>query len=236
MYAGAALAIAAASSQRSAEIQRKARANGNAQNLKLIFNCQLSIVNYLWAMINEEVHKAYQIVNQGGIILYPTDTVWGIGCDATNEEAISKIYRLKKREESKSMIVLMNGDRMMHSVFREVPEVAWQIMELSEKPTTLILDNPKNVAKNIIGSDNSLGVRMVTEPFCYKLMERLKRPIVSTSANISGEPTPLSFKEISPEIINGVDYVVNLHRERINGKPSAIIKLTADSQVKVIRK
>ncbi len=187
-------------------------------------------------MINEEVHKAYQIVSQGGIILYPTDTVWGIGCDAANEEAVSKIYKLKKRAESKSMIVLMNGDRMMHNVFREVPEVAWQIIELSERPTTLILDNPRNVAPNLIGEDKSLGVRIVTEPFCFKLMERLKRPLVSTSANISGEPTPQSFKEISPEIINGVDYVVNLHRERISGKPSSIIKLTSDSQVKVIRR
>ena len=186
--------------------------------------------------LNTEVHNAFEIIQKGGIILYPTDTVWGIGCDATNPEAIAKIYALKRREESKSMIVLMNGDRMLYNVFKEIPEVAWQILDLSEKPTTLILDNPRNVAKNIIAEDNTLGVRLVTEPFCYKLMERMKKPLVSTSANISGQPTPVSFKEISPEIVNGVDYVVNLHRDKVGGKPSAIIKLTTDSQVKIIRK
>ena len=186
--------------------------------------------------INTEVHNAYEIIKEGGIILYPTDTVWGIGCDATNEEAIKKIYALKKRVESKSMIVLMNSERMIYNVFKEVPEVAWQILDLSEKPTTLILDNPRNVAKNIIAEDNTLGVRLVNDPFCFKLMERMKKPLVSTSENISGILSPTSFKEISPEIINGVDYVVNLHREKIAGKPSTIIKLTNDSQVKVIRK
>ena len=186
--------------------------------------------------MSEEVHNAYEVIKNGGIILYPTDTVWGIGCDATNEEAVKKIYALKQREETKSMIVLMNGERMMHNVFKEIPEVAWQILDLSEKPTTLILDNPRNVAKNIIAEDNTLGVRMVTEPFCFKLMERMKKPLVSTSANISGMFTPKSFKEISPEIIKGVDYVVNLHHDKICDKPSTIIKLTLDSQVKVIRK
>jgi L-threonylcarbamoyladenylate synthase len=186
--------------------------------------------------INTEVHNAYEVIKDGGIILYPTDTVWGIGCDASNAEAVAKIYALKQREESKSMIVLMNGERMMHNVFKEIPEVAWQILDLSENPTTLILDHPRNVATNIIADDKTLGVRMVTEPFCYKLMERMKRPLVSTSANISGMFTPKSFKEISPEIIKGVDYVVNLHREKICDKPSTIIKLSLDNQVKIIRK
>ena len=186
--------------------------------------------------INTEVHNAYEIIKEGGIILYPTDTVWGIGCDATNEEAIKKIYALKKRVESKSMIVLMNSERMIYNVFKEVPEVAWQIIDLSENPTTLVLDKPRNVAPNLIAPDQTLGIRIVKEPFCFKLMEKMKKPLVSTSANISGQPTPKSFKEISPEIIKGVDYVVNLHREKIAGKPSTIIKLTNDSQVKVIRK
>ena len=144
--------------------------------------------------INTEVHNAYEVIKNGGIILYPTDTVWGIGCDATNEEAVKKIYALKQREETKSMIVLINGERMMYNVFKEIPEVAWQILDLSEKPTTLILDNPRNVAKNIIAEDNTLGVRIVTEPFCFKLMERMKKPLVSTSANISGMFTPKTFK------------------------------------------
>ena len=186
--------------------------------------------------INTEVHNAYEVIKNGGIILYPTDTVWGIGCDATNPEAIKKIYALKQREESKSMIVLMNSDRMMYTVFKDIPEVAWQILDLSEKPTTLILDNPRNVAENVIAEDKTLGVRLVNEPFCFKLMERMKKPLVSTSANISGQPTPKSFKEISPEILKGVDYVVNLQHDKICDKPSTIIKLTSDSQVKIIRK
>jgi L-threonylcarbamoyladenylate synthase len=186
--------------------------------------------------INTEVHNAYEVIKNGGIILYPTDTVWGIGCDATNEEAVKKIYALKQREESKSMIVLLNGERMMYNVFKDIPEVAWQILDLSERPTTLILDKPRNVAKNIIAEDNTLGVRIVTEPFCFKLMERMKKPLVSTSANISGMFTPKTFKEISPEIIKGVDYVVNLQHDKVCKNPSTIIKLGLDSQVKVIRK
>jgi L-threonylcarbamoyladenylate synthase len=186
--------------------------------------------------MNEEVHKAFEIIQNGGIILYPTDTVWGIGCDATNAEAIAKIYALKKRAETQSMIVLMNGEKMMYNVFKDIPEVAWQIWEVSENPTTLILDNPRNVAATIIAPDKSLGVRIIKEPFCFKLLERMKKPLVSTSANISGQPTPIAFKDINPEIIKGVDYVVNLHRDRIAGKPSTIIKLTNDSQVKVLRK
>lgn len=187
-------------------------------------------------ILNQEVHNAYEVIKNGGIILYPTDTVWGIGCDASNPEAVKKIYALKLREETKSMIVLMNGDRMVYNVFNDIPEVAWQILDMSEKPTTLILDNPRNVASNIIAPDNTLGMRLIKQPFCFKLMERMKKPLVSTSANISGQPTPVTFKEISPEIIKGVDYVVNLPDEKMTGKPSTIIKLSKDSQVKIIRK
>lgn len=195
--------------------------------------------------INTEVYNAYEVIKNGGIILYPTDTVWGIGCDASNEEAVAKIYALKKREDSKSMIVLMNGDKMMYNVFSAIPDLAWEIWELSnpsdtelekQKATTLILDNPRNVAGNLIAEDKTLGVRIVKEPFCYKLMERMKRPLVSTSANISGMITPKTFKEISPEIIKGVDYVVNLHHDKVCKNPSTIIKLSLDNQVKIIRK
>lgn len=186
--------------------------------------------------LNDEVQKAFEIMKDGGIILYPTDTVWGIGCDATNPEAVAKIYKLKKRAETQSMIVLMNGEKMMYNVFNDIPEVAWQILDFAENPTTLVLDNPRNVAKNIIAPDKTLAVRIIKEPFCFKLLERMKKPLVSTSANISGQATPKSFKEINPEIIKGVDYVVNLQRDKIAGKPSTIIKLTSDSQVKIIRK
>ena len=187
-------------------------------------------------MITTEIQNAFEVIQNGGIILYPTDTVWGIGCDATNVDAVAKIYALKKRTETQSMICLMNGEKMMYNVFKDIPEVAWQIIDLAEKPTTLILDNPRNIASNLIATNNSLGIRLVKEPFCFKLMERMKKPLVSTSANISGQPTPIAFKDISPEIINGVDYVVNLNRDKINGKPSTIIKLTNDNQVTVIRK
>ncbi|GAB3725103.1 L-threonylcarbamoyladenylate synthase [Flavobacterium koreense] len=195
--------------------------------------------------INTEVHNAYEVIKNGGIILYPTDTVWGIGCDATNEEAVKKIYDLKQRDDSKSMIVLMNGEKMMYNVFSAIPDLAWEIWDLSnpsdgelekQKATTLILDNPRNVAANIIAEDKTLGVRLVKEPFCFKLMERMKRPLVSTSANVSGNVTPKTFKEISPEIIKGVDYVVNLHRDKVCKNPSTIIKLSLDNQVKIIRK
>ena len=186
--------------------------------------------------INQEIHNAFEVIQAGGIILYPTDTVWGIGCDATNAEAVTKVYALKKRSETQSMIVLMNNEKMLYNVFKEIPEVAWQLLDASEKPTTLILDNPRNVTPGIIAPDKSLGMRMVKDPFCFKLLERMKKPLVSTSANISGEPTPKSFKEINPEIIKGVDYVVKLQHDKIAGKPSTIIKLTNDAQVKIIRK
>lgn len=195
--------------------------------------------------INTEIHNAYEVIKNGGIILYPTDTVWGIGCDASNADAVAKIYALKQRDDSKSMIVLMNSEKMMYNVFKEIPDLAWEIWDLSnpsdtelekQKATTLILDNPRNVAPNIIADDNTLGVRLVKEPFCFKLMERMKRPLVSTSANISGMFAPKTFKEISPEIIKGVDYVVNLHHDKVCKNPSTIIKLSLDNQVKIIRK
>lgn len=186
--------------------------------------------------LNQEVANALEVLQNGGIILYPTDTVWGIGCDASNEKAVAKIYELKKRAETKSMIVLVNGERLMHNTFKEIPEVAWQIMDLSEKPTTLVLDKPQNVALNLVADDNTLAVRLVKETFCYKLIEKLKKPLVSTSANISGNATPNTYSEISNEIKNGVDYIVNLSREKKCGNPSTIIKIGLDNVVKIIRK
>lgn len=186
--------------------------------------------------INQEVFNAFEVIKNGGIILYPTDTVWGIGCDAANEEAVKKIYALKKRAESKSMIVLVNGDRLLYQVFKEIPQVAFDVLECSEKPTTLVLDNPKNVAKNLIAEDDSLGIRIVNTPFIFRLIERMKKPLVSTSANISGTPTPTKFSEISPEIIAGVDYVVKIDLEKVSKKSSTVIKLTKDAKVTILRK
>lgn len=186
--------------------------------------------------INQEVFNAFEVIKNGGIILYPTDTVWGIGCDAANEEAVKKIYALKKRAESKSMIVLVNGDRLLYQVFKEIPQVAFDVLECSERPTTLVLDNPKNVAKNLVAEDNSLGIRIVNTPFIFRLIERMKKPLVSTSANISGTPTPTKFSEISPEIVAGVDYVVKIDLEKVSKKSSTVIKLTKDAKVTILRK
>ena len=183
----------------------------------------------------EKLNEALHILKKGGIILYPTDTVWGIGCDATNAEAVDKVYALKKRTESKSMICLVNDFRMLDQHIEEIPEVAYDILKYAKKPTTIIYDRPLRVAENLIADDNTLAMRVVREPFCSKLIRKLKRPLVSTSANISGQPTPGNFAEISKAILEGVDYVVNLPPQKKGVKPSAIIKIGGDSTVKVIR-
>ncbi|GAA4270870.1 L-threonylcarbamoyladenylate synthase [Aquimarina gracilis] len=185
---------------------------------------------------NIEIQKAISVLKKGGVILYPTDTVWGIGCDATNAEAIDKIFALKKREESKSMICLVSDFKMLQQYVEEVPEVAYDILKYAAKPTTIIYDRPLRVAENIIAEDNTLAIRVARDPFCGKLIRKFKRPIVSTSANISGMPTPKNFKEISTAILEGVDYVVNLPLQKKGAKPSSIIKIGNDSTVKIIRK
>ncbi len=183
----------------------------------------------------DEINKTFNILKQGGTILYPTDTVWGIGCDATNYEAVEKIYRLKRRKESKSMICIVSDFKMLNQYIEEVPEVAYDIIKYTTKPTTVIYDRPLHVAENLVASDNTLAIRVIREGFCNALIKKFKKPIVSTSANISDQPTPKSFKEISEEILKGVDYVVNLHDKKKVGKPSSIIKLGNDGIVKVIR-
>lgn len=184
----------------------------------------------------EEIEKIISVLKKGGTILYPTDTVWGIGCDATNAEAIDKIYALKQRAESKSMISLVSDFKMLQQYVEEVPEVAYDILKYAKKPTTIIYDRPLRVAENLISEDNTLGIRVARDPFCSKLIRKFKRPIVSTSANISGKPTPNNFEEISKAILEGVDYVVNLPLQNKGAKPSSIIKIGGDSTVKIIRK
>ena len=185
--------------------------------------------------MQNEINNSLKILKQGKLLLYPTDTVWGIGCDATNYEAIQNIYKLKEREESKSMICLVSDFRMLQQYVEEVPEVAYDILKYANKPTTIIYDRPLRVAENLIAEDNTLAIRVVRNAFCNALIKKLKRPIVSTSANISGQPTPKSFKEISDPILKGVDYVVNLQDERKSATPSSIIKLSNSGNVKVIR-
>ena len=186
--------------------------------------------------MQNEVNNTIKILKQGGLILYPTDTVWGIGCDATNEEAVSKIFKLKQRNDSKALICLVADDRMLKKYIKEIPEAALDIMDVEDNPITIIYDNPQNLAQNLIAEDNTIAIRIPNDEFCYQLCRKFNGAIVSTSANISGSPTPHSFKEISEDILKGVDYVVNLHRNKVCGKPSSIIKLSNDGVVKVIRK
>ena len=182
-----------------------------------------------------EIENAVDTLKKGGLILYPTDTVWGIGCDATQPDAIDRIYKLKKRHDNKSMICLVNDFRMLNQYVENVPEVAYDILKYASKPTTIVYDDPIRIAENIISEDNSLGIRVVQDDFCRQLIRKYRHPIVSTSANISGESTPQSYLEISSEILEGVDYVVNLHQSKKTAKPSAIIKLKNDGTVQVIR-
>jgi L-threonylcarbamoyladenylate synthase len=172
----------------------------------------------------------------GGLILYPTDTIWGIGCDATNAKAVDKVYTLKNRPSHKTMICLVANVFMLEKYVEAVPDVAYGIIDYSTKPTTIIYDNPKGVAHNLVAPDNTLAIRVASDQFCQSLVKRFKKPIVSTSANLGGFPAPATFREISNEILKGVDYVVNLDRDKHKSTPSVIIKLGNDGTVKVIRK
>ena len=183
-----------------------------------------------------EINKCLDTLKKGGLILYPTDTIWGIGCDATNAEAVEKIYSLKKRPESKSMICLVCDFKMLNQYVEEIPEVTYDLLKYAIKPTTIIYDRPLHIAENLIAEDNSLAFRVVKDPFCNQLIRKLKRPIVSTSGNLSDKTAPNSFQEISTVILEGVDYVVNLQRNKKSAKPSTIIKLKTDGTVQIIRK
>ncbi|RZA01395.1 MAG: threonylcarbamoyl-AMP synthase [Sphingobacteriaceae bacterium] len=188
-------------------------------------------------MLKDEVAKALKVVQEGGIILYPTDTIWGIGCDATNTEAIKKIYQLKQRDEAKSMLVLLDTDAKLPSYISEVPDLAYDLIEFAENPLTLIMPGAKNMSTAIISEDGSVGIRISSHPFCQQLIQRMRKPLVSTSANISGKPSPQYFGQIDQEIIDGVDYVVDLdqHSTEIK-KPSTIMKLAPGGQFEFIRR
>lgn len=184
----------------------------------------------------EDIRNALAVLKKGGIILYPTDTIWGIGCDATNPEAVKKIYELKRRAESKSMLVLVDSEAMLDRTVRDIPEVAWQLIEAAVDPMTIIYDHPTGVAHNLIAEDGSLGIRITSERYSNELCRRLRRPIVSTSANLSGEKSPSFFPEISGEIKSGCDYVAEYRRNDLTPhKPSNIIKVGEGGLIKVIR-
>lgn len=188
-------------------------------------------------MLKTEVEKALAVLKNGGVILYPTDTVWGLGCDASNEEAVQKINSIKKRSEDKSFIVLLESDARLQSYVSEVPDVAYELIEYAENPLTIVFSGAKNLAPGVINKDGSVGIRIVKHQFCEQLIQRFRRPITSTSANISGEPAPAIFAEISPEILDAVDYVVDWEQELYTPKKaSTIMKLGAGGQFSFIRK
>ena len=175
-------------------------------------------------------------MRRGGVILYPTDTIWGNGCDATNPEAVARVYKIKQRDDSKALICLVDSDARLQRYVRNVPEVAWDLMELATKPTTVILDNAVNLAPNLIAEDGSIAMRITREEFSRELCYRFQKPIVSTSANISGEPAAQNYRDIAPYILEAVDYVCWTRRqEHQPHQPSSIIKIGQDGEVKIIR-
>lgn len=185
----------------------------------------------------EDIKNAVEVMRKGGVILYPTDTVWGIGCDATNEEAVAKVYKIKQRDDSKALICLVDSDARLQRYVRNVPNVAWDIFDLATKPTTIILDGAVNLAPNLIAEDGSIAMRITHEEFSKELCYRFQKAIVSTSANISGQPAAQNFQDIAPELLEAVDYVCYSRRqEKKPHTPSSIIKLTENGEVTVIRK
>jgi len=184
----------------------------------------------------EEINNSVNVLTKGGIIIYPTDTVWGIGCDATNAAAVERIYKLKKRNETKSMIILLSDTEMLKNYVKDIPVIAWDLINCFDHPTTIIYPGAQNIARNLIGHDGSIAIRIVKDEFCKQLVTLFGKPIVSTSANISGEATPLLFSKISQDIISAVDYVVNIGHGIIKQtKSSTIIKLSSDGNYEVIR-
>jgi L-threonylcarbamoyladenylate synthase len=188
-------------------------------------------------MLKDEVAEAFKVVQDGGIILYPTDTIWGIGCDAANTDAVKRIFSLKQRDEAKSMIILLDTDNKLQSYIQEVPELAYNLIEYAENPLTLVMPGAKNISPALIAADGSVGIRVTSHQFCQQLIQRLRRPLVSTSANISGKPSPQYFGQVDDEIINGVDYVVDLEQHSTEIKnPSTIMRLDPSGKFEFLRR
>ncbi len=184
-----------------------------------------------------DIIKAVEVLRSGGIILYPTDTIWGIGCDATNVTAVKRIYEIKQRQDTKSMLVLMENPNLLNSYIGEVPEIARELIEVADTPLTIIYPGAKNLASNLLANDGSIGIRITNEPFTQQLIQRFRKPIVSTSANISGQKTPHNFAEITEDIKKSVDYIVEYRQDDLTkSKPSGIIKLGVGGQIEIIRK
>ncbi len=185
---------------------------------------------------NADLTAAIDTLRKGGIILYPTDTIWGIGCDATNSEAVKRVFDIKQRADSKALITLVGNEAALERVVDEVPEVAWQLIEVADRPITIVYDHGRGVAPELLAHDGSIGVRLTREAFSAELCNRLRRPIVSTSANLSGHPAPATFAQIDPMIISQVDYVCTSRRDdKVSAVPSMVIKLSADGLFKILR-
>jgi len=186
--------------------------------------------------MEEDLRQCIEVLRSGGVILYPTDTVWGLGCDATNEKAVQRIFEIKQRADHKALLLLVDGFGRIQNYVDSIPDLAYDLIEMSEKPITIIYSKGKNLAYNLLAEDGSIGIRVTNELFSHALCERFRRPIVSTSANVSGQPTPVNFQQISSYIIESVDYVVNYRQnDVVEAKASSIIKLGPGSYVKVIR-
>ncbi|MDA3866861.1 MAG: L-threonylcarbamoyladenylate synthase [Salinivirgaceae bacterium] len=187
--------------------------------------------------MHDDIKKAKETLLNGGIICYPTDTIWGIGCDATNEEAVEKIYKIKKRDASKSMLILVDDLSRAYSYIKEFPEIAYDLFDTATSPLTIILPGAKNLASNLIATDGTIGIRVVNHPWCEKLIKQFKRPIVSTSANFSGDSSPAIFDEIDQNLLDKCDYVAEYEQDKVTkGQGSSIIKLGLGGEIKIIRK
>ena len=186
--------------------------------------------------ITDDLEACLRTLRDGGLILYPTDTIWGIGCDATSDEAVRRIYALKQRADHKAMLTLVDSTARIGAYVDAIPDIAWDLVDLSERPLTLIYPHARSLAPSLLGPDGSIGIRVSRVRFSHTLCERFRRPIVSTSANLSGQPAPHCFDEISDEVRRGVDYIVHYRRtDRTPARPSGIIRLGADGTIQVIR-
>ena len=224
------------SSAASKPASRPAAKNGAKGTAKSAPNASAEEPRPLTQAMRDDIARACEVMRKGGVILYPTDTVWGIGCDASNEEAVRRVFEIKRRADSKAMLVLVDSASRMSRYVREVPAVAWDLIELADTPLTIIYDGARNLAPALVAEDGSVGIRVTSEPFSKELCYRFQKAIVSTSANVSGEPTARTYAEISQEIRDAVDYVcTSRHREKGVAKPSSIIKLSVNGQFRIIR-
>ena len=188
-------------------------------------------------IFDEDIRDSLITLEKGGIILYPTDTIWGLGCDATNTSAVEKIFRIKSRHNNKSLLILVNGEQMLERYVREIPEIAFELTSVSVSPLTIIYPKGKNLAEGVCNSDGSVGIRICHDEFCSELISRLRKPVVSTSANFSGKPSPGNFDEIEIAVIDAVDFVVKYRQDdRQMPSPSPVIKINSDGTINILRK